>query len=312
MNVYGNKAINEVMESDDRESTRKEFYDLETNCRDARYIFIGNREYVLDQMFELGLNIVKIYVVKDSFLEERLNGSANHYAIVSSREELVKEIEKISADYVISNGCPYILPISWMDKRKKYINIHPSLLPDLKGKNPINGALLYGRRHGVTCHYMVDQVDAGEIISQIEIPITESTNLDLLYQLSFRMEGEVFKEAFFNEFRAKQQEMKADGTIYYSRKVEDGYLTKADSLDIILRKVKAFSTEGQYAGFFCNGQKYEVVDAKIIENNAVDRLFGRTEENKVIMQYGGKFLLVKKDGRFLQLQLKDALLLNTN
>lgn len=55
---------------------------------------------------------------------------------------MIKEQEY---DILISSGCPYILPVTELTKLKrdsKYINIHTSLLPDCKGRHPINAALL--------------------------------------------------------------------------------------------------------------------------------------------------------------------------
>ena len=39
-------------------------------------------------------------------------------------------------DILVSNGCPYILPLNEL-KKAKYVNVHPSLLPNLKGIDPV-------------------------------------------------------------------------------------------------------------------------------------------------------------------------------
>jgi len=52
------------------------------------------------------------------------------------------------------------------------INLHGSLLPKYRGCAPANWAILNGEtRTGVTLHYMTRRADAGDIISQREIPI---------------------------------------------------------------------------------------------------------------------------------------------
>ena len=122
-----------------------------------RYIFVGNRFYVLEKMLEHKLNIVKIYVPEGSFVEIELKKRQMTYTVLPEKREFIENLLTDDYDVLISNGCPYILPISKLKEKnssKKFINIHPSLLPDLKGKSPINGAVLFGRKHGVTCHYM--------------------------------------------------------------------------------------------------------------------------------------------------------------
>ncbi len=47
------------------------------------------------------------------------------------------------------------------------LNLHPSLLPRLRGRAPLNWALVEGEeRTGVTLHHMVAKADAGDIVAQ--------------------------------------------------------------------------------------------------------------------------------------------------
>ena len=167
-----------------------------------KFIFIGNRINVLKKMIELKCEIVEIFAVKESFLERELKILNIPYKRIENKVNLVEAIINTEFDCLVSNGCPYILPVSKIKKiNQKFINIHPSLLPDLKGKHPINGALLFERRHGVTCHHMDDGIDTGDIISNIEIPLDSQIELQLLYQLSFKAEAEVFYKAFMSDFK---------------------------------------------------------------------------------------------------------------
>lgn len=264
-----------------------------------KYVFIGNRKFVLDKMEKLNCEIIKIFTVKDSYLEKYLIENKREYEIITSKKELIEKIKKLDFDCLVSNGCPYILPISQIKKEnQKFINIHPSLLPDLKGKHPINGALLFNRKHGVTCHFMDDGIDTGNIIEQIEIPITDDINLDLLYQISFRMEGEVFEKVLKNNFK------KVDYSLYYSRKVGENYLKKGDSLETIYRKIRAFGTKGMFAIYKNNEKEYHCVSAKIIENISLNILFGKHENNKIILKYGN-FILVKLENKYLEILLEE-------
>lgn len=66
------------------------------------------------------------------------------------------------------------------------INAHASLLPELRGAAPINWAIVRGHeRTGVTIMRMVEQMDAGPILIQVEEPIGfDETASDLWTRLS--------------------------------------------------------------------------------------------------------------------------------
>lgn len=69
------------------------------------------------------------------------------------------------------------------------VNVHPSLLPDLRGAAPVQWALLRGyRRTGVTTQFMVKEMDAGDVLLQEEFAVQEhETAKDLLDR--FSLEG---------------------------------------------------------------------------------------------------------------------------
>ncbi|HEX7089627.1 MAG TPA: methionyl-tRNA formyltransferase [Longimicrobiales bacterium] len=66
------------------------------------------------------------------------------------------------------------------------INVHASLLPELRGAAPINWAIIRGHeRTGITIMRMVEQMDAGPILFQVPEPIgPEETASDLAARLS--------------------------------------------------------------------------------------------------------------------------------
>jgi len=62
-----------------------------------------------------------------------------------------------------------------------FINVHYSLLPELRGAAPVYGALRQGRTHtGVTIQHLAEQLDAGDIILQREMQIRPGDNCGTL------------------------------------------------------------------------------------------------------------------------------------
>ncbi len=58
------------------------------------------------------------------------------------------------------------------NKFKLALNIHPSYLPHLKGKDPIKEALLKNKKYiGVSIHYLTNKFDDGDVIKQKKILI---------------------------------------------------------------------------------------------------------------------------------------------
>lgn len=62
------------------------------------------------------------------------------------------------------------------------INVHASLLPELRGGAPIHYAIIQGKKEtGVTIMYMVEKLDAGDILTQQSVPIKHDDNVGTLH-----------------------------------------------------------------------------------------------------------------------------------
>lgn len=274
------------------------------------FVFIGNRFSVLNVLLKNGCDIRKIFAVPDSYLSRELEARGLDYHNLSDKESLVSNLLCEDYDILVSNGCPYVLPISRLnDGKRKFINVHPSLLPDMKGKHPINGAILFGRKHGVTCHYMDDGIDTGDIIEQIEIPVTDDINLDLLYKMSFKMEGVVFEKAMKKGFQLNLPQPKPGTSkldyVYYSRKPGDFILKEDDNIRIINRKVRAFSSSGMYAKVKYKNRLYPIKELTIVDNPCALFLYGNQKHNRIVEKYGTEYILVKFCGKLLQFNVFD-------
>ena len=63
----------------------------------------------------------------------------------------------------------------------RIINIHPSLLPDLRGLHTHERALAEGRaEHGCSVHYVFAELDAGPVIAQARVPVLPGDDADKL------------------------------------------------------------------------------------------------------------------------------------
>ena len=109
---------------------------------DKRYVFAGNRFFVLEKMLELNLPIIKIFALCDSFLAKELERRRISYEIIPPKRDFVQILKALDFSILVSNGCPVILPITELSlgNNKVFVNVHPSFLPDLRGSDPVPGA----------------------------------------------------------------------------------------------------------------------------------------------------------------------------
>lgn len=95
----------------------------------------------------------------------------------------VQKIVDLKPDLLVTAAYGQILPESLLKAPKHgCINVHASLLPELRGGAPIHYALLQGKeKTGITIMYMVKQLDAGDILTQVEVPIEENDDVGSLH-----------------------------------------------------------------------------------------------------------------------------------
>ena len=102
-------------------------------------------------------------------------------------DDFLREIGALSPDISVVVAYGRILQREVLDAPPRgSINVHASLLPSLRGAAPINWAIIQGRSStGVTVMRMVEKMDAGPILFQIEEPIAPNeTAAELTVRLS--------------------------------------------------------------------------------------------------------------------------------
>ncbi|MBP0724857.1 methionyl-tRNA formyltransferase [Bacillus sp. RG28] len=99
---------------------------------------------------------------------------------------LAEEVEKVLAlepDLIVTAAFGQILPKEILETPKfGCINVHASLLPELRGGAPIHYSIIQGKKEtGVTIMYMVEKLDAGDMISKVVVPIEERDHVGTLH-----------------------------------------------------------------------------------------------------------------------------------
>ena len=94
----------------------------------------------------------------------------------------INNLKSFKADIFVVVAFKILPKIIWEIPSKGTINIHASLLPQLRGAAPINWAIINGlRKTGLTSFYINEGIDTGDIIMKKEIEISENDNFGSLY-----------------------------------------------------------------------------------------------------------------------------------
>ncbi|MFS0574275.1 methionyl-tRNA formyltransferase [Sporosarcina sp. 179-K 3D1 HS] len=131
---------------------------------------------VKEEAVRLGLPVIQ---------PERLKGSTE-----------LDEIIALKPDLIITAAFGQILPKDLLETPPLgCINVHASLLPKYRGGAPIHQAIIDGETEtGVTIMYMVEKLDAGDIISKVRVPISDTDHTGLLFEELSKAGTELLKE----------------------------------------------------------------------------------------------------------------------
>ena len=102
---------------------------------------------------------------------------------ISTDEETYNTLKELNPDIIITAAYGQLVPEKILEIPKhKCINVHGSLLPKLRGGAPIQYSILEDHgKTGITIMYMVKKLDAGDMLSKVEVDILDSDNYETLH-----------------------------------------------------------------------------------------------------------------------------------
>lgn len=98
-------------------------------------------------------------------------------------EKFINELKSINADIFVVVAFRMLPKIVWEIPEKGTINLHASLLPQLRGAAPIHWAIINGLKEtGVTTFFINEKIDFGDVIEKSKVKIDSSENTGQLYE----------------------------------------------------------------------------------------------------------------------------------
>ena len=140
-----------------------------------------------------GLKYAKINKIKKYVFEKRLS---------LFEKKALKLIKKFNINIVCLAGFMRILTPLFLKRVKiPVINIHPSLLPRLRGLNTHSRAIKAKHKYsGCTVHFVNDKLDSGKIILQKKVKISKNETKDSLAKKILIQEHKLYPKAILKVF----------------------------------------------------------------------------------------------------------------
>jgi methionyl-tRNA formyltransferase len=101
-----------------------------------------------------------------------------------NEKQFLEEVRKLCPDINVSVNYPLIFGLELINLPEySTINLHGGLCPNYRGGGGLYGAIINREEEfGITVHYMDGGIDTGPIVSQQQLPIYPSDNMDDLHQ----------------------------------------------------------------------------------------------------------------------------------
>lgn len=161
-------------------------------------IFMGTPEFAvecLDNLVKSNHNIIAVITSEDKpagrgqkikISEIKKYSIKNKLEILQPRNlkdsGFLNKIKFLKPDIFVVVAFRMLPKILWEIPKKGTINLHASLLPNLRGAAPIHWAIINGLKEtGVSTFYINENIDCGEIIEQKKVSILENENTGELY-----------------------------------------------------------------------------------------------------------------------------------
>ena len=97
-------------------------------------------------------------------------------------ENFIKEIKSLKPEVFIVVAFRMLPENVWKIPNLGTINLHASVLPNLRGAAPIHWSIINGLKEtGVTTFFINEKIDCGKIIQQSKVKIEKNDNTGILY-----------------------------------------------------------------------------------------------------------------------------------
>ena len=212
-------------------------------------------------------------------------------------KELISKLCTLEADFFITVAFGQILSQEVLDIPKyATINLHASLLPEYRGANPLQRAIVDGKKNtGVTTMLTVLELDAGDMLLKKEIKITDEMTMPDLVDIVANSGGELLEKSiigYANKAMLPKKQDQSQVSFANKFKKEDGFLSFDLEAVEIHNKIRGLLP---WPCVFVDyqGMPIKLLKSKVVEPESVGKI--------------GEILKISKDG--IEIQTKKGIIL---
>lgn len=183
---------------------------------DLRIVYMGTPEFAVESLRCLvkgGYNVVGVITMPDKPVgrhQDTLQASpVKQYALEQGLrvlqpvrlkdETFLEELKALKADLQIVVAFRMLPEAVWSMPPMGTFNLHASLLPQYRGAAPINWAVINGETEtGITTFFLRHEIDTGEVIQQVKVPIADTDNVGDVYDRLMMLGGKLVTETVDN------------------------------------------------------------------------------------------------------------------
>lgn len=221
-------------------------------------------------------------------------------------KEEYEKIISLNPDIIITCAYGQIIPETILNCPKYgCINVHGSLLPKLRGGAPIHHAIINGEKEtGITIMYMDKLMDAGDIISQKQLQILATDNLDSLYEKMSYLGAELLIEtlpSIINKTNKRIKQNENEVTFGYNITKEEERINFSNNCTNIHNQIRGLSS---IPGAYCllEGKRLKVYKSELtqIKSNTQRGTILKIDKTGIYVNtndYVIKFIEIKLEGK---------------
>jgi UDP-4-amino-4-deoxy-L-arabinose formyltransferase/UDP-glucuronic acid dehydrogenase (UDP-4-keto-hexauronic acid decarboxylating) len=217
----------------------------------------------IEALLRAGFEVVAAFTHKDdpgenTWFDSVAERAAAHGIPVYAPDDVnhpiwVRKIRSLEPDFLFSFYYrrmvgPDVLSIA----KSGSLNLHGSLLPKYRGRCPVNWALIHGEREtGVTLHHMTTKADAGDIVAEKRLAISEDDTAKSLHDKLATAAAEMLDEVLPSLKKGTAPRVRQDdsqASYFGGRRPEDGEIDWTRSAAEVRNLVRAVTRP--YPGAF--------------------------------------------------------------
>jgi methionyl-tRNA formyltransferase len=176
------------------------------NKEALRIVYMGTPEFAVEPLKRLtkgNYNVVGVITMPDKPAGRGYKiqySSVKQYALAHDLpllqperlkdETFIKSLRHWNADLQVVVAFRMLPEIVWSMPRLGTFNLHASILPQYRGAAPINWAVINSETEtGITTFFLQHEIDTGQIIRQVRIPIADTDNAGIVHDRLMQLGG---------------------------------------------------------------------------------------------------------------------------